>query len=83
MAEEVKRPRRRGFTRISPKHQVTLPSEMLVRAGLRTGDQLRVEAGGPGEIRLVRISDALDRHAGTMRGVFPPGTVDELRREWE
>ena len=82
MAERVKH-RRRGFTRVSAKHQVTLPVDALERAGIRTGDTLRAEVRGPGEVLLVRESDPLDEHAGALTGVYTSGELDELRREWD
>ena len=67
---------------MSAKHQVTLPVATLQQAGLRTGDTLRAEVHGPGEILLVRDEDPLDRFAGALTGVYRPGELDELRDEW-
>jgi len=67
---------------VSAKHQVTLPVATLQQAGLRTGDTLRAEVHGPGEILLVRDEDPLDRFAGALTGVYRPGELDELRDEW-
>ncbi len=83
MAGEVKQRRRRGYTRLSAKHQVTLPVETLKRAGLRTGDALRAEVRGPGEVLLVRDADPVDRFAGALTGVYGPGELDALRDEWD
>lgn len=79
--EEVKH-RRRGHTRISRKNQATLPMEALRQAGLKPGDELRVEAAGAGRIVLVRAVDLIERHAGKAPGVYPPGYLDQLRDEW-
>jgi bifunctional DNA-binding transcriptional regulator/antitoxin component of YhaV-PrlF toxin-antitoxin module len=68
---------------VSPKHQVTLPVDVLSGAGLRTGDELRVEVTGPGVVVLTRVDDALERYAGTMTGVFPAAAIDRLRDEWD
>jgi len=46
--------RRRGYTRVSAKHQVTIPIATLRDAGIRTGDTLRAEVRGPGEVLLIR-----------------------------
>jgi bifunctional DNA-binding transcriptional regulator/antitoxin component of YhaV-PrlF toxin-antitoxin module len=84
MAERVKRQvRRRGYTRVSGKHQVTLPVEALATAGVRAGDSLKVEARPNGEIVLRRVADPLEQYYGSMTGMFPPGYLRELRDEWE
>jgi bifunctional DNA-binding transcriptional regulator/antitoxin component of YhaV-PrlF toxin-antitoxin module len=82
MEMRVKTGRRRGYTRLSAKHQVTIPTDALLRAGLRAGDRLRAEARGPGEVVLVREADPLEGFAGALTGVYPAGYLDELRREW-
>jgi bifunctional DNA-binding transcriptional regulator/antitoxin component of YhaV-PrlF toxin-antitoxin module len=82
MTEEVKHNRRRGRTRISGKHQVTLPVDALAGAGLKVGDRLRADVSGPGQITLVREDDPLEQFAGALTGVYPEGYLDDLRREW-
>lgn len=82
MEQRVKIARRRGYTRVSAKHQVTIPMDALAQAGLRAGDRLRAEVRGPGEVALVREDDALTRFAGALTDVYPAGYLDELRREW-
>ncbi len=74
--------RRRGYTRVSAKHQVTIPVATLRDAGIRTGDTLRAEVRGPGEVVLIRDEDPLDRFAGALTGVYEPGELDKLRDEW-
>jgi bifunctional DNA-binding transcriptional regulator/antitoxin component of YhaV-PrlF toxin-antitoxin module len=81
MTARVKK-RRRGYTRVSAKHQVTIPVATLRDAGIRTGDTLRAEVRGPGEVVLIRDEDPLDRYAGVMTGAYEPGEVDRLRDEW-
>ena len=81
MGTRVKK-RRRGYTRVSTKHQVTLPIDALERAGIRTGDTLRAEVHVPGEVVLVRDADPIERFAGTLTGVYDRSELDELRDEW-
>lgn len=76
------RKRRRGFTRISAKHQATIPVQALAEAGLRPGDELRVTAAGRGRLVLERDVDVLERHAGALRGVYARDELDRLRDEW-
>ena len=82
---QVRKTRTRGQTRISSKHQATLPVEALRRAGLKAGDELRVESAGAGRIVLSRVEsweDLIKKHAGALTGVYPPGYLEELRGEW-
>lgn len=84
MVDQVKRkPRRKGFTRVSSKNQVTLPIDVLLTAGVRPGDSLIVEAKTNGEIVLRREEDPLERYYGSMTGMFPPNYLRDLRDEWE
>jgi bifunctional DNA-binding transcriptional regulator/antitoxin component of YhaV-PrlF toxin-antitoxin module len=78
----VKHRRRRGHTRISAKNQATIPVVALRRAGLKPGDELRVEAAGAGRIVLTRVEEALAGYAGRLTGVYPKGSLRKLRREW-
>jgi bifunctional DNA-binding transcriptional regulator/antitoxin component of YhaV-PrlF toxin-antitoxin module len=87
MQRRVKR--RRGFTRLSPKRQITLPVSVVERAGLRIGEELAVEADAEGRVigsRGETVGDrrrrALSRAAGALPGVWPAGALDELRDEW-
>ena len=83
--------RRKGFTRLSPKRQITLPVSVVERAGLRIGEELAVEADEQGRVIVSRsegetVGDrrrrALGRAAGSLPGVWPAGALDELRDEW-
>lgn len=78
----VKHQARRGRTRLSAKNQATIPVAALRRAGLKAGDELRVEAAGAGRIVLVRADDVAARHAARLTGVYPRGSLQKLRREW-
>jgi hypothetical protein len=74
--------RRRGFTRISAKHQATLPVQALKEAALSPGDQVRVTAAGRGRLVLERDSNLVERHAGALPDVYEPGELERLRGEW-
>lgn len=86
--ERVKKPRRRGFTRLSSKRQVTIPLQALEQTGLGPGDELKVEVDGAGRIILTRAQDRADRlraieeTAGSLTGAYEPGYLDRLRDEW-
>ncbi len=86
--QAVKRKRRRGYTRLSSKRQVTLPMRVVQELGLRPGDELRVETSG-GLIVLSREPNlhqrrlmAMDEVSGSMPGVWQPGDLERLRSEW-
>ena len=84
----VKKTRRRGYTRLSPKNQVTIPADTVEQVGLVPGDELRVESDRAGRIVMSRPQDvdrrlrALAELEGRFTGVWEPGDLDRLRDEW-
>jgi len=89
MPRRVKR--KKGYTRLSPKRQITLPLAVVERAGIQVGEELAVEADEEGRVIVSRPGDetvgdrrrrALERAAGALPGVWPEGALDELRNEW-
>jgi AbrB family looped-hinge helix DNA binding protein len=81
MGVKVKKPQ--GRTKISSKHQVTIPASAFRAAGLESGDVLRVEAEGAGRVVLTRLDDLVDRYAGCLdTGGTLRARVGGLRDEW-
>jgi bifunctional DNA-binding transcriptional regulator/antitoxin component of YhaV-PrlF toxin-antitoxin module len=80
--KEVKN-RRRGATRISSKHQITIPADALRAAGLEVGDRVVAHADGAGRVVLEREHDILAEFAGAMTGAYTVNELDSLRREWD
>lgn len=84
MAVNVKKDaQQRNQTKVSSKHQVTIPVGAFRTAGLEAGDTLRVEADGAGRIVMTRIDELLDRYSGCLdTGGGLREQVEGLRREW-
>ena len=76
MAANVKNGRT-GRSRISSKHQVTIPAAAFRGAGFAAGDLVRVEVEGAGRVVLTKVDDLVDRYSGSLR------TRGELRRAVE
>lgn len=75
--------RQRNRTKVSSKHQVTIPATAFRSAGLEPGDTLKVEATGAGRIVLTRLDELLDRYSGCLdTGGELRGRVERLRGEW-
>jgi AbrB family looped-hinge helix DNA binding protein len=75
--------RRRNQTKVSSKHQVTIPAGAFHGAGLEPGDTLKVEAAGAGRIVLPRLDELLDRYSGCLdTGGDLRERVEGLRGEW-
>ncbi len=69
---------------ISRKNQITIPKDVLSAAGLSPGDDVRINTVGPGRIEVVRSDDLINEFAGMFdETVYPPGYLEDLRREWE
>ncbi len=79
---QVKKHRQRGRTRISIKNQATIPAAALRKAGLKPGDELRVEAAGAGRVVLIHTDNLVEQYAGCRTGTYPNGYLRRLRREW-
>jgi bifunctional DNA-binding transcriptional regulator/antitoxin component of YhaV-PrlF toxin-antitoxin module len=78
MAEKVK-----NQTRVSSKHQVTIPAGAFRTAGFEPGDVLKVEAEGAGRVVLTRVAELVDRYSGRLRtGGDLRNRVGGPRDEW-
>lgn len=78
MAEKVK-----NQTRVSSKHQVTIPAVPFRDAGFEPGDTLRVKAEGAGRVVLTRIDELVDRYSGCIdTGGSLRERMEGLRGEW-
>jgi len=88
MVRRVKPSRRRGFTRLSGKRQVTIPLRALEQTGLGPGDELKVDVDAAGRIVLTPTSAVADRRqaieqtSGSLARVYEKGSLERLRGEW-
>jgi bifunctional DNA-binding transcriptional regulator/antitoxin component of YhaV-PrlF toxin-antitoxin module len=80
MAGKVKR--RPGFTRVSRKHQVTLPADALRVAHIKPCDELHVTVDG-GRLVLTPADDPLEALIGSAPGLSAEANLEALRNEWE
>ena len=70
------------MSKLSSKHQVTIPVKVLREAGLASGDDVVMRGAGEGRIELERADDLVRRFAGSLpAGTYPPSHLEELRRE--
>jgi bifunctional DNA-binding transcriptional regulator/antitoxin component of YhaV-PrlF toxin-antitoxin module len=85
---ETRTKRRRGYTRLSSKRQVTIPVAVVHDLHLATGAVLRVESADgaivlrPEEDGLARRRRALDELRGSLSGVYGQDYLRRLRDEW-
>jgi bifunctional DNA-binding transcriptional regulator/antitoxin component of YhaV-PrlF toxin-antitoxin module len=89
MAVDVKKragggARKGGRSRVSGKHQITIPIAAFSEAGLREGDVVQVTAEGRGRVLISRMDDLLDEYAGSLSTGGQLGrAVRGLRAEWD
>ena len=79
---EVKK-RRLGSSKISSKHQITIPAEAMRGAGLGVGDRVTAHSDGAGRVILEREPDVVAELAGALTGVYEQSELDGLRAEWD
>ena len=79
---KVKEPLRKT-TRVSGKHQITIPVEILRAAGLKIGERVSATCDGADRVVLERQGDALAQFVGALTGVYHRDELNTLRAEWE
>ena len=75
--------RPRKTSRISSKHQITIPVDTLRAAGLKIGERVTATCDGAGRVVLERERDVLSEFVGALTGVYHRDEINTLRAEWE
>ncbi|MBI4305716.1 MAG: AbrB/MazE/SpoVT family DNA-binding domain-containing protein [Chloroflexi bacterium] len=70
-------------SRISSKHQITLPKRAMESAGLAAGDRVTAIPSGPGRILIERVENPVEKVAGTLTGMLDRKFIESLRDEWD
>jgi bifunctional DNA-binding transcriptional regulator/antitoxin component of YhaV-PrlF toxin-antitoxin module len=71
------------MSRLSSKHQITIPVRILHESGLVAGDEVVIRSIGNGRIEVERADDLIRRYAGSLPGgTYPSGYLGQLRGEW-
>jgi bifunctional DNA-binding transcriptional regulator/antitoxin component of YhaV-PrlF toxin-antitoxin module len=79
-----KKLRSAGRSRVSSKHQITIPIATFSEAGLREGDLVQITAAGRGRVVITRVDELIEEFAGALRTGGELGqAVAGLRREWD
>jgi bifunctional DNA-binding transcriptional regulator/antitoxin component of YhaV-PrlF toxin-antitoxin module len=73
----------RRNTKISAKHQVTIPAAAFEVAGLAVGDRLEAKPVGVGKVLLERVESSVGHYAGTLTGVWDKDELEHVRDEWD
>lgn len=73
----------RKTTRISSKHQITIPVDTLRAAGLQVGERVSATCDGAGRVVLQREREVLSEYIGALTGLYRPDELNVLRAEWE
>lgn len=66
--------------RVSAKHQITLPVDVLKRAGLESGDEVAIESGGADLIVVRRVHRRAQAGLGVFDGLYEPGYLRAVAR---
>ena len=73
-----------GRSRVSSKHQITIPIAAFSEAGLREGDVVQVSADGRGRVVIARVDELIEEFAGSLKTGGELGrAVRGLRGEWD
>ena len=68
-------------TRVSSKHQITIPVDILRAAGIKVGERVSATCDGAGRVVLDR--DVIAEFVGALTGVYHRDELNTLRAEWE
>lgn len=68
---------KQAVARLRTKNQLTLPDVVVKEIGAAIGDRFRVSI----EDDAIRLEPIRKSYAGSLKGLWPPNWMEELRRE--
>jgi bifunctional DNA-binding transcriptional regulator/antitoxin component of YhaV-PrlF toxin-antitoxin module len=70
-------------SRVSGKHQITIPKPVFTKAGLHEGDVVHVNSPGRGRVLIARMDSLIDEYAGCLSTGGELGrSVRGMRQAW-
>lgn len=82
-SKPAQRAGRRSTTRLSSKNQITIPVEILRKAGFRVGDTINCAVNEKGEIELSRPVNPMLQFAGIATGLYDGFDLRIDRDSWD
>jgi len=70
-------------TRLSSKNQVTLPIDIIRKAGFKVGDTINCTVDEEGQIRLTHPENPMLKFAGIATGVYDNFDLRAERDSWD
>jgi len=90
VTRRVRISRERGYTHLSTKNQVTIPSDVVQEAGFEPGQRFRVELEEDGRVTLTRTRSRAEERRALLRDwkpIFADGDslaeLEAMRDEWD
>jgi bifunctional DNA-binding transcriptional regulator/antitoxin component of YhaV-PrlF toxin-antitoxin module len=66
---------------VEQRRKLGLPAEVLLEAGLRPGDRVRIQRRRDGRLLIVPVTELLEKYSGAIPGLAAATSLSELRSE--
>lgn len=83
ISEPLQRAGRTTTTRLSAKNQITIPVEILRKAGFKVGDTINCTVDDEGRVLLTHPENPMLRFAGIATGVYDNFDLRAERDSWD